>query len=438
MLETDIIVRGYGTSNQTDVPINAHPPATDSDITVQEWIKCISKHPNKGIKLDFKCIEALESTLLILQQSKSKIQVPVLLNADIAVGPGSSRSPVDAASFLQMCNKHFPSAIMSLGWTTGWKAGINTTYTWEMITDLLYEVLKLTQPVTFPVRAVYLSTSWRCFLYVLGLKSSFSVTVWSSARDDVDMMGLVKLRKFAGKGRVYFDLPKSQMEQFEKVLQTDDDSITGKEYHSDWNREDWYLDDSESVPENGVYLSTTGVLFLSRNSRHSTSQRVHSKQMFEVTETEKQPLKISGKLQFTDTNNVGESTKFYVYISCSSESVQVDSSSDVLAMSISRRGEVEWQNITSSVTATDSTLPISSTYQFTLCNIGIGLKPVLNVNPSDCEHSKSQHSDLSHSVQLAMRENFAVQCSGSTKLRVSFCKGGTTNDLLLEDFVVSS
>ena len=35
MLEADVILRGQGTENQTDIPIMAHPPHTDSDITLQ-------------------------------------------------------------------------------------------------------------------------------------------------------------------------------------------------------------------------------------------------------------------------------------------------------------------------------------------------------------------------------------------------------------------
>ena len=37
-LEADVILRGQGTENQTDIPVMAHPPATDSDITLEEWL----------------------------------------------------------------------------------------------------------------------------------------------------------------------------------------------------------------------------------------------------------------------------------------------------------------------------------------------------------------------------------------------------------------
>lgn len=49
MIEADIIIRGRDPKE----PIMAHPPDTDSDITLKEWLEGVKTH-NKGIKLDFK------------------------------------------------------------------------------------------------------------------------------------------------------------------------------------------------------------------------------------------------------------------------------------------------------------------------------------------------------------------------------------------------
>lgn len=49
MLEADIIIRGRDPKE----PIMAHPPDTDSDITLREWLEAAKEH-DKGIKLDFK------------------------------------------------------------------------------------------------------------------------------------------------------------------------------------------------------------------------------------------------------------------------------------------------------------------------------------------------------------------------------------------------
>ncbi|XP_023253463.1 protein FAM151B-like [Seriola lalandi dorsalis] len=49
MLEADIIIRGRDPKE----PVMAHPPDTDSDITLKEWLEAVKAH-DKGIKLDFK------------------------------------------------------------------------------------------------------------------------------------------------------------------------------------------------------------------------------------------------------------------------------------------------------------------------------------------------------------------------------------------------
>lgn len=49
MLEADVIIRGCDPKE----PVMAHPPDTDSDITLKEWLEEV-KMQHRGIKLDFK------------------------------------------------------------------------------------------------------------------------------------------------------------------------------------------------------------------------------------------------------------------------------------------------------------------------------------------------------------------------------------------------
>ncbi len=49
MIEADVIMRGSAPRE----PIMAHPPDTDSDITLKEWLEGVKAY-NQGIKLDFK------------------------------------------------------------------------------------------------------------------------------------------------------------------------------------------------------------------------------------------------------------------------------------------------------------------------------------------------------------------------------------------------
>lgn len=49
MIEADVILRGH----EPLEPVMAHPPETDGDITLREWLQEVKGH-DKGIKLDIK------------------------------------------------------------------------------------------------------------------------------------------------------------------------------------------------------------------------------------------------------------------------------------------------------------------------------------------------------------------------------------------------
>ncbi|XP_042678829.1 protein FAM151B isoform X3 [Centrocercus urophasianus] len=117
MVEGDVLLRG-GRGGDGD-PIMAHPPETDSDITLQEWLEEMVS-TDKGIKLDFKSLDAVLPSLELLQLVKPCLERPVWLNADILPGPNGISPVVDAKGFLDTVTSFFPDVTLSLGWTTGW------------------------------------------------------------------------------------------------------------------------------------------------------------------------------------------------------------------------------------------------------------------------------------------------------------------------------
>ncbi|XP_048786439.1 protein FAM151B isoform X2 [Lagopus muta] len=117
MVEGDVLLRG-GRGGDGD-PIMAHPPETDSDITLQEWLEEMVS-TDKGIKLDFKSLDAVRPSLELLQLVKPCLERPVWLNADILPGPNGISPVVDAKGFLDTVTSFFPDVTLSLGWTTGW------------------------------------------------------------------------------------------------------------------------------------------------------------------------------------------------------------------------------------------------------------------------------------------------------------------------------
>ena len=448
MLETDIIVRGFGTDQQTNIPVHAHPPDTDSDITFEEWIDQVIQAPNKGIKLDFKCLEAVEPTLKILHQKRDMLHVPVLLNADIAVGPNSPRDPVAAKEFIETCTVNFPSATMSPGFTTGWTADTKSTYTWPMILDILYKVHSLHQPVTFPIRAVFLSTSWKLFVFLLGLKPSFSISVWSSLSDDVDMVGLVQLQKYGGKDRVYFDLPEQQMTSLKEALRTEDGMNT-KDSSSEWNQDLWRIKDPHCTHYNVALLGTLGVAILCRDH---ISDKIHSKCLYEFTKTETHPLTISGRVRFIEST-VGDSQLKVCITSCSSvtrgnatnevishnasetgSDATNDDRVELLELTISSRGEVQLQNLITN-RSVGMTFPASTLYEFSLCNVGTHLQPTVKVRPG---HDDANPNELQSTVQMELTETLELTDYASHELGVLFYKEGKAHDLIVQDFVLHS
>lgn len=255
MLETDIILRGIGTENQTNIPVNAHPPATDSDLTVMHFINATSLTPGKGMKLDFKYLEALAPTMEIVLQLTDQISAPLWINADIVKGPNSPRDPVAPVEFIATANRYFNQTVMSLGFTTDCcLLNSEDLYTWTMIFDILqYTYLLDPQPVTYPVRAVWCVRSWSKFTWLLGLRDSFSITVWSGSADRVNVQGLISLRSHGDIRRIYYDLPDMLRNKFLQAIQEGTPKPDGK-LPSNWQRDQWKSFSGDG--SNFVFLST--------------------------------------------------------------------------------------------------------------------------------------------------------------------------------------
>ncbi|NXA32003.1 F151B protein, partial [Eudromia elegans] len=197
-------------------PIMAHPPETDSDNTLQEWLQEIVK-TNKGIKLDFKSLEAVRPSLELLECVKLRLRRPVWLNADVLPGPNGSRAVLDAGGFLDTVTSFFPDVTLSLGWSTGWHPGKqNRGYDWMMVKEMAQMCSTLSQPVTFPVRAALVrqSLSELCWL----LQQSDSLTIWTGKQDEYSVEDLLHIREHFDKSRVYYDILEPQNSEFKRAI----------------------------------------------------------------------------------------------------------------------------------------------------------------------------------------------------------------------------
>ncbi|NWR95095.1 F151B protein, partial [Furnarius figulus] len=206
-------------------PIMAHPPDTDSDITLQEWL-ALMVSADKGIKLDFKSMEALGPSLELLGQVEPQLRRPVWINADVLAGPGGTHPVMDAQFFLSTVTSAFPDVTLSLGWTTGWSqhgAGcadgrVPAGYEWPVVRAMSELCRPLSQPVTFPVRAALVPRSLPELRWLLQQSDRYSLTVWAGKEDIYSVDDLLSIRENFDKSRVYYDIFEPQNSEFKKAI----------------------------------------------------------------------------------------------------------------------------------------------------------------------------------------------------------------------------
>lgn len=78
MLEADVVMGKLNSTNQTtNIPIMAHPPNVESDLSLENFIEAIIHRGNdtKGIKLDFKSTQAFESSKSVLQNVRERVRI---------------------------------------------------------------------------------------------------------------------------------------------------------------------------------------------------------------------------------------------------------------------------------------------------------------------------------------------------------------------------
>lgn len=177
--------------------IMAHPPVDSSDLTYSEWLHATIA-AGKGAKLDFKTPAIVEACLREAKQHALG-HIPLIVNADLLVGPGGKPVIFDPAEFLALHKKYLPQAILSPGWKVG---DGGTSYSREMLTEMR-ELLRLVRgPVTLCFHAWFLFTSWPDVKWLLD-QTSYTVTVWGKV-DSPELLGW--LRRYTNPDRCFYDV----------------------------------------------------------------------------------------------------------------------------------------------------------------------------------------------------------------------------------------
>ncbi|XP_040262912.1 protein FAM151A isoform X1 [Bufo bufo] len=220
VLEADVNVEGHLTPNETNIPIMAHPPAVYSDNTLQEWLNTVLQS-SRGIKLDFKSIQAVGPSLdiLLATSSRTPINRPVWLNADILAGPNVNHEiGVNATQFLNLIQERFPDITISPGWVTLYLPPIisNRTYSSEMVKKMYNLVKGLTQRITFPARAVLTCSAWQNFYWLLKQSDRYSLTLWQGSSDPLQLDDLLFIRDNSRPEEIYYDIYDPLLSEFKQ------------------------------------------------------------------------------------------------------------------------------------------------------------------------------------------------------------------------------
>uniref|UniRef100_A0ACB8EQ63 Uncharacterized protein n=2 Tax=Sphaerodactylus townsendi TaxID=933632 RepID=A0ACB8EQ63_9SAUR len=213
MIEADVLLCGEDGRGE---PIMAHPPETNSDNTLEEWLKEV-KNTSKGIKLDFKSLESVNPSMKLLENIK--LNKPVWINADILPGPNGSSCTVDAKGFLDTVTSFFPNVTLSLGWTTGWiNLKCNKGYSSAMMQEMATICRDLTQPITFPVRAALVRQSISELQWLLQQSNRYTLTIWTGKCDSYSIEDLLFIRNCFDKTRIFYDILEPQKSEFRKAI----------------------------------------------------------------------------------------------------------------------------------------------------------------------------------------------------------------------------
>ena len=122
-VESDVILGAAIEHGKTsrETPILAHPPNTQSDISVATLILLLGKKEKEGqtslkkhLKLDFKETRAVGPSLELLKLANitNPLGKHIFLNADILPGPGKRDDkllPVSVDTFMSCCMNHIQS-----------------------------------------------------------------------------------------------------------------------------------------------------------------------------------------------------------------------------------------------------------------------------------------------------------------------------------------
>ncbi|XP_033116333.1 uncharacterized protein LOC117116409 [Anneissia japonica] len=429
MLEADVSLRDRGKPNQ--VPIMSPNSMTPSDITLEQWIDMVTRYTNKGIKLDFKDVQAVQPALDILLLKEAQLRVPLFFHADIIAGPNGQNSVdlIQPTEFIAIVNTMFPNATFSLGFVSSASSGLNQQdrYTWTMIFDMLDTSSTVTtHPITFNFRAVWANKSWQKFVWLLGLTNRFSVTIWSKATDPLNTFtGLEELRNNGDKRRIFYDLAPQHLARFKTDLSFVTPTTAAPNV---WNRNLWE-GNANALTSGYIYLSAEGAAIVG----DSYPGYIQTIDMWKPSKDGLNPLIVRGQIQFVNRNMQKApgpaSTEIIIRASPMSEGPVIVPIKGIKC-AIEDTGRIYVQDLMSHYDSLDKMITPADCYSFEI--LDNGQEVTFNVKVVQCSDSDLRPTYID-SVSIVFENVTHIEVEDSL---VQFTKSGDMKNVVLEDVSV--
>lgn len=225
------------------------------------------------------------------------------LNADVLPGPVNSPTiPVQVESFLSLCQLYFPTATLSIGWTTNWYPTYieeSWKYGWQHVRKMADIIRCKTHgndypKFTFPVRGIFVSRSIKQFQWLLSVIPNSTLTVWTGRFDPLQLDDLLQIRSSFPKNRVYYDVPENIL----AVFRDKKDTVVPTTY-------DFRTNDAEWITLTRGKGDTCSALTYVKNDTivfgKSLTTAVLMKNLIVLKENDN--LRITGKVIFFDTGD---------------------------------------------------------------------------------------------------------------------------------------
>ncbi|KAF0717144.1 Aste57867_2468 [Aphanomyces stellatus] len=198
-IEADVLL------NSLNIPVMAHPPAVDSDLTLADLLSSVEFTSTCIVKLDFKTYDAFHASLPLISQFDAAQKDRIWINADILRGSFAPESRFPAAQFIEEA-KACGAGKLSVGWTTSKESA---EYSHAMVDEMLALLAPHAVAATFPIKASLVRGSWDA-LRKLYANPANGITLWlNDPMTDEDLEWLHSTLEESDevlRGRTYYDL----------------------------------------------------------------------------------------------------------------------------------------------------------------------------------------------------------------------------------------